>query len=152
MRSPESERLGSSRGAEAPLLHRINCYADAVTRQDVGSVARLFTADGEWIVAGYGDHRGHEAIAAFLAGLLEGWDVIVHALLSGRIHPAGADRPDPDRATGRWYISEFGRRADGTEVFFAGVYDDDYVLDAGVWRFARRRYGSLFRASPPRGT
>ena len=33
----------------------------------------------------------------------------------------------------------------GDEVFFAGVYHDEYTRDGGVWRFARRRYHSLFR-------
>ena len=66
----------------------------------------------------------------------------MHALLSGTVT---LDAADPFRATGRWYISEFGQMQSGDEVFFAGVYHDEYTRDGGVWRFARRRYDSLFR-------
>lgn len=121
------------------LLHH---YADAVCRKASQEVAVLFTSDGVWQVGGYGQPSGHAEIAAFLDGLLEQWDTIVHALLSYRVHLDGGD---PDRATGRCYISEFGRRTDGTEVRFAGVYHDEYRREAGAWRFARRRYDSMFR-------
>jgi len=121
------------------LLHR---YADAVTRRDSAEVASLFTEDAEWLVGGYGQPSGQREIAAFLDGLLEDWTTIVHALLSGRVHLHPTEH---DRATGRWYISEFGKRADGSDVCFAGVYHDDYARVGGLWRFARRRYDSLFR-------
>ena len=121
------------------LVHR---YADAVSRQDSAAVAECFAVDGAWSVGDHGEPRGRAEITAFLDGLLGSWDTIVHALLSGRVH---LDPTDHDRATGRWYISEFGRRTDGTEVFFAGVYHDEYVCVGGLWRFARRRYDSMFR-------
>jgi len=127
---------------ELALRDLVARYADAVSRQDPAAVAELFTPDGVWRVGGYGEPRGHAEITAFLAGLLDSWSTIVHALASGRVH---LDPADPDRATGRWYITEFGQRTDGAEVFFAGVYHDEYVRDAGVWRFAQRRYDSMFR-------
>jgi len=127
---------------ELALRDLVARYADAVSRQDSATVAACFAADGVWSVGGYGEPAGHAEIAAFLDGLLDSWEVIVHALLSGRVH---LDPTDHDRATGRWYISEFGRRSDATEVFFAGVYHDEYVREAGLWRFARRRYDSMFR-------
>jgi len=117
-------------------------YADAVTRQAPAEVAALFTADGTWTVTGYGEHRGPAAVEAFLSELLDRWDTIVHALLSGTV---ALDPADGDRATGRWYISEFGLRVDGVELFFAGVYHDTYVRIPGGWRFATRRYDSMFR-------
>ena len=131
---------------ELRLRDLVDRYADAVSRQDHAAVAELFTVDGVWDVRGHGEPGGRAEIAAFLGGLLEHWVTIVHALASGRVH---LDPADPDRATGRWYITEFGQRADGTEVFFAGVYHDEYVRDAGVWRFARRRYDSMFRRVGP---
>ena len=127
---------------ELAVRDLVQRYADAICRQDAGAVADLFTPDGEWTVSGDGRPTGRAEITAFLDGLLESWATIVHALLSGRVH---LDPTDPDRATGRWYISEFGQQANGTEVFFAGVYHDAYVRDAGIWRFARRRYDSMFR-------
>lgn len=127
---------------ELALRDLVARYADAVCRQDSHAVAECFTADGVWTVTGYGEPRGRTEIVAFLDGLLDGWEVIVHALLSGRV---GIDPSDHDRATGRWYISELGRRRDGTDVLFAGVYHDEYVREGGSWRFGRRRYDSMFR-------
>ena len=73
---------------------------------DSGALRDLFAPDGEWIVTGYGEPRGHDEIVAFLDGLLANWSGIVHALLSGTVT---FDTTDPFRATGRWYISEFGQ-------------------------------------------
>ncbi len=127
---------------EARVRDLVAHYADAVTRQAADEVSLLFSPDGVWTVTGYGTHEGRDAVRGFLAGLLEHWDTIVHALLSGRV---ALDPEDPTRARGRWYISEFGVRTDGTEVFFAGVYHDEYVARDGTWYFARRRYDSMFR-------
>lgn len=114
-------------------------FGDAVNRMVATDAGALFTSDGEWVVSGWGEHRGRDEIVAFLAGLLDRWDVFLHLVHSGRVDLDG------DRATGRWYISEFGRLKDGTEVKFAGVYRDDYVRGDSGWRFARRRYDSMFR-------
>jgi hypothetical protein len=127
---------------ELALRNLVARYADAVTRMDSGALRELFTPEAAWIVTGHGEPRGHDEIVAFLDGLLANWNGIVHALLSGTVT---FDATDPFRATGRWYISEFGQMTSGDEVFFAGVYDDEYTRDAGVWRFARRCYHSLFR-------
>ena len=127
---------------ELALRNLVARYADAVTRMDSGALREMFTPDAEWIVTGHGEPRGHDEIVAFLDGLLANWNGIVHALLSGTVT---FDATDPFRATGRWYISEFGQMKSGDEVFFAGVYHDEYTRDVGSWRFARRRYHSLFR-------
>jgi ketosteroid isomerase-like protein len=118
-------------------------FADAVNRMAPDMLRALFTDDGEWAVPGFGEPRGHDAIVDFLVGLLVKWDVIFHAIHSGRVQlPLDGD---PDRASGQWYISEFGKLLDGTEVRFAGVYHDDYERGTdGVWRFARRRYDGMF--------
>ena len=114
-------------------------FTDAVNRMAPGDVGTLFTRDGEWIVSGWGSYRGPDDIVTFLSGLLERWEVFLHVVHTGRVWLDGS------RATGRWYISEFGQLKDGTEVKFAGVYHDDYVRSDGGWRFARRRYDSMFR-------
>ena len=99
----------------------------------------LFADDGEWVVTGCGEPRGHDAIVAFLDGLLVKWEIIFHAIHSGRVELDG------DAATGQWYITEFGQLKDGTEVRIAGVYHDDYRRGTdGRWRFTRRRYDGMF--------
>ncbi len=118
-------------------------FAEAVNRMAPDALRALFTDDGEWVVTGWGEPRGHDAIVAFLDGLLVKWEMIFHAVHSGRVELAvdGA----ADRATGQWFITEFGKLLDGTEVRIAGVYHDDYERGAdGTWRFARRRYDGMF--------
>jgi len=138
---PAARVVSDAVAAELAVRDLVHRYADAVCRMDVDAVAACFVDDGEWTVTGYGAPRGRAEIADFLRGLLGGWSVIVHALLSGRVALDG-----PGQATGRWYISEFGLRTDGTEVRFAGVYHDVYVRDDDGWRFRSRRYDSMFRA------
>ena len=114
-------------------------FADAVNQMDPEMLREVFTEDGEWVVTGYGEPRGHDAIVALLADLLVKWEGIFHAIHTGTVELAG------DTATGRWYFTEFGKLLDGTELRFAGVYHDDYVRGAdGRWRFARRRYDGMF--------
>jgi hypothetical protein len=125
--------------ADRLALHDlVAAFADVVNRMAPGDLSDVFTPDGVWTVTGWGEHRGEDAIVAFLTGLLERWSVIFHAVHSGRVDLAG------DRAQGRWYISEFGRLRDGTEVRFAGVDHDGYVRTADGWRFASRRYDGMF--------
>jgi hypothetical protein len=118
-------------------------FAEAVNRMAPDELRPLFTADGEWVVTGWGEPRGHDAIVALLEGLLVKWAMIFHAVHSGRVELAVDG--SRDRATGQWFISEFGQLLDGTEVRIAGVYHDDYERGAdGAWRFARRRYDGMF--------
>lgn len=125
------------------LVHR---YADAVSRQDPAAAAELFVPDGEWVIPGYASLRGRAEISDYLDALLDSWESIVHALLSGRVE---LDPSQPNRATGRWYISELGRMRRGDAVTFAGAYDDTYVRDEDTWRFARREYTSMVRFGEP---
>jgi uncharacterized protein (TIGR02246 family) len=114
-------------------------FAEAVNRMRPEELRALFTDDARWVVTGWGEPEGPDAIVAFLDDLLVKWAMIFHAVHSGRVVLDG------DLARGEWFISEFGQLHDGTEVRIAGVYHDDYVRGAdGRWRFARRRYSGMF--------
>jgi hypothetical protein len=112
-------------------------YADAVTRMSPEDLRGVFTDDAAWEVTGYGEHYGHDAIVAFLGGLLTHWQGIVHIVHHGRVH-----FDDADNATGCWIISEQGV-LDGEGVRFTGVYHDRYTRAGGGWRFSHRRYDGL---------
>jgi uncharacterized protein (TIGR02246 family) len=115
-------------------------YADAVTRMSPEDLRDVFTDDAVWDVTGYGEHHGHDAIVAFLAGLLTHWQGIVHTVHHGRV---SFDDADTAIATGWWVISEEGV-LDGEGVRFTGVYHDRYTNAGGDgWRFSRRRYDGL---------
>jgi len=114
-------------------------FADAVNRMRPDELRAIFTDDARWVVTGFGEPQGPDAIAALLDDLLVKWAMIFHAIHSGQV------TLDGDRAQGEWYISEFGQLNDGTEVRIAGVYHDEYVRgDDGRWRFALRRYDGMF--------
>jgi len=126
---------------ELAIRDLVSPYADATTRRDARGVAETFTTDGEWSYAEIGHPRGHDEMIPLFAELLAGWVGFFHAPLSGRIH---LDSTDPDRASGRWYMMEMGKRTDGTDFSVWGVYHDSYVRDAGAWRISRRRFDRLF--------
>ena len=51
---------------------------------------------------------------------------------------------DGDTARGRWYVNEYGQRAESFEPTFSfGVYHDHYAWRDGAWRFASRRFDIL---------
>jgi uncharacterized protein (TIGR02246 family) len=121
------------------LVHR---YADAASRRDPASVADTFTADGQWHSPELGRHNGHDAMVAFFTAMLDGWNVFLQGMQSGVV---AVDATNPDRATGRWFVQETGQRAEGTNLFIAGVYHDEYRREDGQWLIARRRYDPLLR-------
>ena len=119
------------------LVHR---YADAASRRDPAGVAATFTPDGEWVATTLGQYRGSDAMLSFFTTMLEDWNAFLQGLLSGVVV---LDTADPDRAKGRWFVSETGQRRDGANLSVAGVYHDEYKRDAGAWRISRRRYDRL---------
>lgn len=145
MNGPSPDSFAADEVAIRALVHR---YADAASRRDPDGVADTFTADGEWTAEGLGRHRGRQAVAIFFSSMLEGWNAFLQGVLSGCVD---LDPAAPDRATGRWFVQEIGQRDDGSNLRVAGVYHDEYVRDAGVWRISRpgvwhisrRRYDPL---------
>lgn len=127
---------------ELAIRDLVNRHAAATCRRDPVGVAGNFLADGVWESERLGRVRGREEMSAFFSGLLDGWNLLLQGLLSGHVD---LDPVEPDRATGCWYIWEFGQSADGTDFVASGIYDDEYVRDSGRWWFARRRYGPLLR-------
>ena len=121
------------------LVHR---YADAASRRDPAGVASTFTDDGEWHASELGNFKGRDAMVAFFTTMLDGWNVFLQGLQSGVVV---VDPGNADRATGRWFVQETGQRAEGSDVWIAGVYHDEYRREASTWRIARRRYDPLLR-------
>jgi hypothetical protein len=113
---------------------------DAVARGDADAWGRCWTPDGVWVIPGYGELVGVDAVAHF-AELRGQYELCVQALLSGRADVRG------DRGTGRWYFREVQRVSPGTGTELLGCYDDDYQRTAEGWRFSRRRFWILYRGS-----
>lgn len=126
---------------ELALRRLVDLYVDATCRADPPGIADTFIADGHWSAAGVAEARGREELEKTFSGLLTAFSLLIQGVSSGLVQ---LDPADPDRATGRWYIWEVARMADGTDFRAAGVYHDQYVRQQGEWRFASRRFNSMF--------
>jgi hypothetical protein len=103
-------------------------------------IPSLFTEDGIWDGGVYGSFHGRDEIRDFFSGTRERLVFGYHRISVPKIEVDG------DTATGEWHlvctVSE-GRTAkdqvlaldDGTAVFFAGMYSDQFVRTPDGWKF-----------------
>jgi ketosteroid isomerase-like protein len=110
-------------------------FTDAVLMHDYDRVASLFTADGAVRMPHIGaDVVGREEIRAAADRMQGLWDYFVQTT-----HP-GTIRLEGDSASGRAYMSEFGRLRDGSSHLNYAVYHDRYRRTSEGWKFAERVY------------
>jgi hypothetical protein len=128
--------------ADQLAIHElVSRYADAVTRRDEQAWADTWAEDGEWHVLG-NPAKGREAVVALWNKLMGGLPFVI------QLPSAGTISIDGPNGTGRWYITEHGKTADGSGLFTVGVYHDRYRRIDGEWRFARRRFDMLYSGPP----
>lgn len=117
-------------------------FADLVNRKAMNEMHHLFTPDAVLDIPGFSQHLvGRDNIITFLTDILSLWSGIVQAVHSGTVELVSDTHPQ--RATGRWYLSEFGVK-EGVDTYAGGVYSDDYVRTASGYRFTRRRFDLLY--------
>ncbi|MFC5744890.1 nuclear transport factor 2 family protein [Actinomadura rugatobispora] len=110
-------------------------FTDAGMMRDYDRFASLFTHDGVWRIPDAGvELVGGEEIRAGIERLQGLWEFFVQ-----NVHP-GVIRVDGDTATGRAYVSEFGRFRDGRSQLNYSLYHDRYRRTSDGWRFAERVY------------
>ena len=126
------------------LVHR---YADAVCRDDHDAWLDTWADDATWEI-GRGPVVGRAAIGAAFGRAMDLFEAVVQLAHNGS---ADLDGSDPDRATGRWYMSEACRTRSGKTLHYLGYYDDRYVRTAEGWRFASRRLTWLYQGPPDLG-
>lgn len=109
----------------AAIRELIDSYALALDAGEVEECARLFAADGEFLVYGK-TFAGHDGIAGMFRAAARG------------LHLTGVSRiaVDGERATARSQVL-FVRAGD--LQLRPALYDDELTRVAGRWRFARRR-------------
>jgi ketosteroid isomerase-like protein len=112
-------------------------YADAVSRRDEKAWGATWAEDGEWLLGGR-TSKGRAAVVETWKTLMASLSFVVQTASGGLVEVAG------DRGTGRWYVREYGKRADGAGSLILGVYHDDYVRAPEGWVFARRRFDFLY--------
>lgn len=122
-------------------------YADTCSRRAWSELPSLFLAEAS-VTLDLGSHQlvldGPGALTDFIDKQLRQFSFFQFVIRNSVIELGGA--PDPDRATGRMWISEFRCHADDqrwSTIF--GLYRDHYRRTPDGWRFERRLYNSLAR-------
>ncbi|MGF7116972.1 hypothetical protein QF017_006501 [Pseudomonas laurylsulfatiphila] len=113
----------------------------------VSELAELFCIDAIWegigsqIAQTFGQHRGRDAVAAFVGGYLppsEHFRLNLHYLTSESIVVDG------DRAQGQWIMQQISTYADGRNELFGTRLNIDFRCVDGTWLIAHFRTQRLF--------
>ena len=113
----------------------------------ISELAQLFSADAIWEGVGsqtaqtFGQHRGRDAVAAFVAGYLppsEHFRLNLHYLTSESIVVDGST------AQGQWIMQQICTYADGRSELFGTRLNIDFRCVDGVWLIAHFRTQRLF--------
>ena len=113
----------------------------------VHELAQLFTVDAIWEGVGsqtaqtFGQHRGRDAVAAFVGGYLPPSDhfrLNLHYLTSESIVVDGSG------AQGQWIMQQISTYADGRNALFGTRLNIDFRRVDGVWLIAHFRTQRLF--------
>ena len=113
-------------------------YADAVCRRDEQAWAATWAEDAVWQLPGAPRMEGREAIVGLWVQAMSGFPFVVQLINSGVLQISD------DRASGRWYITENLKFADGNGMYNVGCYQDRYVKRDGNWLFSERHYAVLY--------
>lgn len=122
-------------------------YADVVTRRAWDELVPLFLPDApihiDTVTRPAIDVVGATGLAEFVTPAVDRFEFFEFVILNTVI-----DVRDESAATGRLYMVEVRQdRATHEWSNAFGLYQDDYALYDGAWRFARRHYRSLARRS-----
>ena len=121
------------------VVHR---YADAVCRHDADAWASCWAEDAVWVLDAERRVHGRDAIVEQWTTEMAKYAVVVQLVANGDATIDGSN------ATGRWYIHEYNKRADGSPAILIAYYDDDYRLVDGDWLFTRRELTRFYQGPP----
>lgn len=118
-------------------------YVDLVNNGRFDRMDEVYSSSASWDVPGMPLAEGLDAINATYTKLNADVDYVIQSI--GGCQVSVMD----DRASGRTYLSEWGRLLDGSDFDTRGVYDEEFVrLDTG-WFFSHRRFRLLYRGLRP---
>jgi len=113
----------------------------------VSDLACLFTEDAIWEGIGsqtaqtFGQHRGREAVAAFVGGYLPPSD---HFRLNLHYLTSESILVDGGTAQGQWIMQQISTYADGRNELFGTRLNIDFRCVDGTWLIAHFRTQRLF--------
>ena len=119
------------------LQNRFGYYFDKKRWDDI---LPLFTRDARYEIASRGVFKGRSGVARALAleggpGLKQG-DLFTHM----QMMPVISVAPDGRTARARWRVLAQLASAGRDAMWGEGVYENEYVKQAGAWRIKRLRY------------
>jgi ketosteroid isomerase-like protein len=110
-------------------------FTDASMMRDWDRFASLFTDDGAWRMPHINQELvGRQTIRVSVERLRGLWEYFVQSVHQGTIELDG------DTASGRSYVSEFGRFHDGKSNLNYSVYHDRFRRTPDGWKFTERLY------------
>jgi len=130
--------MSSNIEADMAIRDLVYRYADAVCRRDEAAWGATWAADGVWQLPGAPRMEGREAIVGLWVNAMSGFPFVAQTVNYGILEI------DDDTASGRWYLTENLKFADGGGMFNIGCYQDRYVKQDGRWLFAERHYAVLY--------
>lgn len=112
-------------------------YGYYVDKKLAAEVAALFTADASVEIGGMGVYLGRDRIGEFYQRLMGGpigdGELYNHMIMQGVVHVAD----DGSHANGRWRaLIQTGEHGESA-VWAEGPYENEYVLEDGVWRISK---------------
>jgi ketosteroid isomerase-like protein len=127
-----------------PIRDLLHAYADAVCHDDADRWIATWVDDAVWDLGAGHESAGRDAILELWLSAMARYRSVLHR------YENSAATVDPDRGTGhgRAYVTEVLHPVDGPPLVMHGYYDDEYRLDDGRWRFARRELVRLYQGPP----
>lgn len=115
-------------------------YADGVMQRDAEIWGDTWAEDGVWHLSPAMEPvSGRENLKAFWSNVMAGYPNVLHWVQPGLVSVQG------DRATARFYVQENIKDTAGNSFRNAGVYNDQLIKEHGEWKFAVRRFHSMYR-------
>ena len=122
------------------IQHLAQVYADGVMQRDAEIWGSTWADEGEWHLApGMDPVKGRDNLKGFWTQVMGGYPNVLHWVQPGLIEVNG------DTATARFYVQENIKDAEGNSFRVAGVYNDELVRENGAWKFAVRRFHTMYR-------
>jgi ketosteroid isomerase-like protein len=127
--------------AESAIRQLYARYTDAVFRKDSASFIDCFAAEAEWKIAGM-NLRGHAQIVDQFKKFMATTERVL-------MFPGTPILDIGDNsASGRTYVTEYVKLANGQAIRTIGIYYDRFVKQQDGWRFLWRHW-TLSYYGPP---